>query len=185
MNDEELRVFPASSPPEVERYLEVRLTKGRLLPLAYFQEKKPYLPLAGIGVAVPLIKGEGFERVLQASTQLGVGKLAIFQGERSVRSFKRNLELKVSKVVLKESIAARRWYLPVIGFFPSLGSLLSAVGEVDVIVLDKSGIPLWKFDGDLGALKRGLVVFGPEGGFSPQEKAILSRRGSLYISLGL
>ena len=188
---DKLKVFPAPGRSHLRAYVEVELRDHLLVPIAYYEEKIPAPPLSETRVLIPLIKGEGMERVLGAVVQLGVGYIVIFQAERSVRKLKDRINTRFEKLILRESMASRRWFLPLIAIFPSLSIALSSVSDLKdtfIIYLDPQGERLHRladrFEEEILESGAFTVLFGPEGGLTPEEEALLRERKVIKVSLG-
>jgi 16S rRNA (uracil1498-N3)-methyltransferase len=136
----------------------------------------------GLTLAIPLLKGDHDEEVVEAVTQLGVKRIVPFVSARSVVRSQSGAKRERWRRIARESAeTARRGRVPVIDeprtwetLFDSLdpGALVAWEGEALV--------PLRE------ALPRGdvSIVVGPEGGLGVDEIAFARERGARTVSLG-
>jgi 16S rRNA (uracil1498-N3)-methyltransferase len=123
-------------------------------------------PSPPITVAFALVKGERPELVVQKLTELGVDRIVPFLAERSVVRWEpdkaaRNLE-RLRRVVLEAAMQSRRTWLPELAEVATFDEVCSLPGA--------AGADL---DGGPPSLERPVLLVGPEGGWSPVERAAL------------
>ena len=125
-----------------------------------------------IAVAFALVKGERPEWVVQKLTEVGVDRIVPFVAERTVvhwdeRKAVRN-HARLVLVAREAAMQSRRAWLPVVERIMTFAEVATRPGAV---LADRAGAP--------PSLRRPLVLVGPEGGWSEQE------RGSGLPSIGL
>ncbi len=123
-------------------------------------------PAPPITVAFALVKGERPELVVQKLTELGVDRIVPFLAERSVVRWEpdkaaRNLE-RLRRVALEAAMQSRRTWLPEVAEVAGFDEVRALPGA--------AGADL---DGSHPSLDRPVLLVGPEGGWSPDERAAL------------
>ncbi|HEX2038310.1 MAG TPA: RsmE family RNA methyltransferase [Acidimicrobiales bacterium] len=119
------------------------------------REPAPHPPVT---VAVPLLKGDRTEWTVQKLTEVGVDRIVPFvPGRAVVRS--RNLE-RLRRVAREAAMQSRRAWLP---------EVVEPVAFAEAAALP--GAALAEPGGDPPSLERPTVLVGPEGGWTPEERA--------------
>jgi 16S rRNA (uracil1498-N3)-methyltransferase len=140
-------------------------------------------PLHAI-VAVGLLRGSRMDWAVEKAAELGARAFVPFYSDRTTGTCGRRVSRwrRISKSALKQSLAAYRMHVSEpreFGYILKLAKSaeLALVGELDGpgLSLSSDGIPRGRCC---------LVAFGPEGGFSPQEAALLRDAGAIPFSLG-
>jgi 16S rRNA (uracil1498-N3)-methyltransferase len=159
--------------------------KARLL------NEKPKAPPAPVRIdlaqAVP--KGPKMDAIVEKATELGVAAFLPFWCERSVAHGVAGARLERWRRIARSAAAqCGRLELPAITAPLSFADLLERFNEYDVVLF------AWESARDeplrdrlpalLAAVKRVLVVVGPEGGFSHAEADAAIEHGAEIISLG-
>jgi 16S rRNA (uracil1498-N3)-methyltransferase len=130
-------------------------------------------PTLAVGFA--LVKGERPEQVVQKLTELGIDRIVPFRAERSVvrwdeaRSVKAVARLRT--IARAATMQCHRPWLPQVDDVADLEALLRTQG---VAVADRGG--------DAPRLHP-LVLVGPEGGWSPEERASADDAGAARMAL--
>jgi 16S rRNA (uracil1498-N3)-methyltransferase len=140
---------------------------GEVLEVAGQVEADP-APAPPITLAFALVKGERPELVVQKLTELGVDRIVPFLAERSVVRWDpdkagRNLE-RLRRVALEAAMQSRRTWLPEVAEVATFDEVVALPGA--------AGADL---DGAAPGLDRPVLLVGPEGGWSPAERAALPR----------
>lgn len=118
-----------------------------------------------VGVAFALIKGGRPELVVQKLTELGVDRIVPFTAARSIvkwdsQKSERNTD-RFRRVAAEAVMQCRRAWVPVIS---DVMSFQDVAALPDCVMADMSGRPLGKSDL--------MVVIGPEGGWTSEERAV-------------
>jgi 16S rRNA (uracil1498-N3)-methyltransferase len=130
-------------------------------------------PRPGVGVALPLLKGERLEWAVQKLTEVGVDRLVLLEASRAVVRWGRDKADKgrrrLEKVAVFAAAQSRRAFLPVLTGPVVLGELA-----------EEGGLALAEPGGGAPSLARPLVAVGPEGGWGAEEL----RLGLPLVDLG-
>jgi 16S rRNA (uracil1498-N3)-methyltransferase len=135
----------------------------------------------GLTLAIPVLKGDRSEEIVEATTQLGVSRFVPFASERSVVR-----ELTPAKCSRWMKIAREAAETSHRGVVPSIEALVT--WPVLLQLLDPP-IVLWEEVTEPGLVSvRGTgdvaLVVGPEGGLTGDEIALARKRGATIASLG-
>ncbi|TDM15577.1 16S rRNA (uracil(1498)-N(3))-methyltransferase [Macrococcus bovicus] len=134
-----------------------------------------------ITIASGLLKNDKYEWMLQKATELGASQFLPFQGEFSVVRWdakKADKKLERYRKIIKEAAEqSYRQQLPVIEFTSQLAELNGRFDHL-IIAYEESAKhhEQQAFKQAVSRFRRGdrvLLVFGPEGGLSPKEVAML------------
>ncbi len=146
------------------------------------------LPKKNIVLFQGLIKRDKLEEVLQHCVEIGVTQVVPFESEYCVIKPNENKRERLEKIVMSACKQCERSVPMEIGETLSFVSLVEGIKkfqkEEKALVLfanERDGLPF-----DFSVLKdfeNIAIVVGPEGGFSPKEKEILSKEAE-SISLG-
>jgi 16S rRNA (uracil1498-N3)-methyltransferase len=134
-------------------------------------------------VALPILRGDRTEEVIEAATQLGVSRIVPFVSSRSVvRSLPDAKRERWSRVAREAAETARRGRIPPIDeprewerLFDALDAPVLVAWESEVLVKLSDAVP------DTAQLS---LVIGPEGGLSMEEIAVAREHGAVTVSLG-
>lgn len=151
-------------------------------------EESPELPVR-TSIFCPLLKGEKFEWMIQKSTELGAHDFNIFEAARSIvkldaKKRAKRLE-RYEKVIREAGEQSRRNLIPHIKFAESLKNI--DFGKFDAVLFAYEGNvnnPAKSMNQVLESLKpdsRIAFVFGPEGGFSDDEAALMEQYHSVRL----
>ena len=140
-------------------------------------------PRARLTLALPILKGDRTEEVIEAVTQLGVSRFVPFVSSRSVvRSLADSKRERWTRVARESAETARRGRVPVIeeprewgNLFETLDAPVLVAWESEVLVKLRDAVP---------NTARLSLVIGPEGGFSMEEIAQAREREAVTVSLG-
>jgi 16S rRNA (uracil1498-N3)-methyltransferase len=139
-------------------------------------------PRARLTLALPILRGDRTEEVIEAVTQLGVSRIVPFVSARSVvRTVAEAKRERWTRVAREAAETARRGRVPTI----------EDVREWEVLfeALDKGALVAWEGEA-LRRLRDVLprsdisLVIGPEGGIRPDEIEFARERGAVTVSLG-
>ena len=129
-------------------------------------------PLPELTVAFALVKGQRPEWVTQKLTELGVDRIVPFVAARSVVRWDssrvaRNHD-RLSTVAREAAMQSRRCWLPVV---EAAADFAEIAGRAGSRLAERSGAPISADDT--------LLLVGPEGGWSPEERAACARTVAL------
>lgn len=141
-------------------------------------------PRVRLTLALPLLRGDRSEEVIEAVAQLGVSRIVPFTSERSVvRDLSDAKRARWERIARESAETARRGRVPEIGPLVSWAELFDELEPPIVIAWEgEKERPLKK------AIPQGCsaisVVIGPEGGLSEHEVAVARPSGATTVSLG-
>ncbi|MGH9280251.1 MAG: RsmE family RNA methyltransferase [Acidimicrobiales bacterium] len=134
-------------------------------------------PARALTVAFALTKGERPEWVVQKLTELGIDRIVAFRAERSVVRWtpdRAAAQVERWRRIAREAASqSRRVWLPVVEDVTAFADLLARPGAV-----------LASADGGPPSPDHGVVLIGPEGGWSDAELAEASAAGVPRVALG-
>jgi 16S rRNA (uracil1498-N3)-methyltransferase len=136
-------------------------------------------------VLIPLLKGEKTEWVLQKCTELGVYEFQFVDLERSLKQ-SINWEHKLQrwqKIVTEAVEQSERVKIPIIKKPINLQDFTIQDNELGIAFIERiSDNPTPSLNTQ--NYKQISLLFGPEGGFTEQEKLLIKQKGFQTISLG-
>ena len=140
-------------------------------------------PRVRLTLAVPILRGDRTEEVIEAVTQLGVARIVPFVSARSVvRSLPDAKRERWMRVAREAAETARRGRVPVIEEPREWDALFDAV-EAPVLVAWESEV-LVKLQDAVPETETLSLVIGPEGGLSMEEIALAREHEAITVSLG-
>lgn len=146
----------------------------------------PPQPAVTVVQAVP--KGDRGERAVELQTEVGVDVIVPWQAERCVAVWKGDRverSLRRWRAAAREAAKqSRRAWLPHIAAPATTEGVARLLSEVDLaLVLDEeAAAPLGALD--LAGVRTVLLVVGPEGGLSDDERRELTEAGAQRVRLG-
>jgi 16S rRNA (uracil1498-N3)-methyltransferase len=140
-------------------------------------------PRVRLTLALPILRGDRTEEVIEGVTQLGVSRIVPFVSSRSVvRSLPDAKRERWARVAREAAETARRGRVPAIDeprewdrLFVSLDAPVFVAWESEVLMKLGDAVP------DTAQLS---LVIGPEGGLSMEEIALARDHGAVTVSLG-
>jgi 16S rRNA (uracil1498-N3)-methyltransferase len=140
-------------------------------------------PRVRLTLALPILRGDRTEEVIEAVTQLGVSRIVPFVSARSVvRSLPDAKRERWTRVAREAAETARRGRIPIIDealqwdrLFGALDGTVLVAWEGEVLVKLQDAVPHAR------ALS---LVIGPEGGLSVEEVAFAREHEAVTVSLG-
>jgi 16S rRNA (uracil1498-N3)-methyltransferase len=140
-------------------------------------------PRVRLTLALPMLRGDRTEEVIEAVTQLGVTRIVPYVSSRSiVRSLPDAKRQRWTRVAREAAETARRGRVPTIDeahewdrLFDALDPPLLIAWESEVLVRLRDAVP------DTTQLS---LVIGPEGGISMEEIALAREHEAVTVSLG-
>ena len=140
-------------------------------------------PRVRLSLALPILRGDRTEEVIEAVTQLGVSRIVPFVSARSVvRSLPDAKRERWTRVAREAAETARRGRIPVIDEARSWDQLFDAL-DAPVLVAWESEVLVHLQDAVPGVAELSLVI-GPEGGLSLEEIAFAREHEAVTVSLG-
>lgn len=156
------------------------------------QEKE--MPVA-VTIACGFTKGDKLEWVAQKATELGMAELIGFPSKTSVAKWDEKKlakkQQRFEKIVKEAAEQSHRQKVPNIQFFSNFKPFLESLKDYDYVLVAyeesaKEG-ELKSFVKVLQQVKKGekiLIIFGPEGGISPEEIVLFEERQGVLCGLG-
>lgn len=139
-------------------------------------------------LAIPLLKEQKMDLVLQKATELGVTKIIPVTMERSIVKLADSKEVKKidrwSKICKEASEQSKRNSIPVISNIMTLKELVKEEGIKIVCSTIEKENNLKKFLTEHKNYDKIIIVVGPEGGISSKEEEYLVSEGFTRVSLG-
>src|SRR5256714_3690648 len=132
-------------------------------------------------LAVPVLKGDRSEEVVEAASQLGVSRFVPFTSSRSVvRELSAAKRERWAKIAREAAETAHRASIPAIDELAEWEQLFSRLGRA-VVLWEEAAEPHLL---DAAASGDIALVVGPEGGLTEDEVAFARERGATIASLG-
>ena len=166
---ESIVVLDAVSPSEVRGHVTGRRSLDTELRVA-------------LTLALPILRGDRTEEVIEAVTQLGVSRIVPYVSSRSVvRALGPAKRERWARVARESAETARRGRIPTIDDCRDWVALFDALGPGALVA--------WEGERERGlaaAVPQGplALVIGPEGGLDVTEVALARARGAVTVSLG-
>ena len=133
-------------------------------------------------LALPLLKGDRSEEIIEAATQLGVARFVPFVAARSVVTELSAAKLERWRRIARESAeTARRGSCPTVMPLVRWSALADQLEGTVLICWEAAQGPHLRTVVPSGAC---TLVIGPEGGLGAEEVAQLVHRGAATVSLG-
>jgi 16S rRNA (uracil1498-N3)-methyltransferase len=140
-------------------------------------------PRVLLTLALPILRGDRTEEVIEAVTQLGVSRIVPFVSARSVvRTLAPTKRERWARVAREAAETARRGRVPTIDEPREWDRLLGAL-DAPVLVAWESEVLVDLRDAVPQADRLSLVI-GPEGGLSMEEVALARAHDAVTVSLG-
>lgn len=140
-------------------------------------------PRVRLTLALPILRGDRTEEVIEAVTQLGVSRIVPFVSARSVvRSLAPAKRERWMRVAREAAETARRGRAPEIGEAVPWDRLFDAL-EPPVLVAWESEV-LAKLEDAMPRTAQLSMVIGPEGGLAMEEIVHARAREAITVSLG-
>lgn len=151
-------------------------------------------PLVHLTLALALLKGDHFEEVLEAATQLGVAVVRPFVSERCVvREASAQKVQRWQRVATEAAETARRTIVSEIAEVVAFADVCRGADAAHGFVLPWEGERARALHAALREVRiahageespRILVAIGPEGGFSHEEVLLAEEHGARAVTLG-
>lgn len=141
-------------------------------------------PRVRITLALPLLRGDRDEEVIEAVTQLGVSRVVPFASERSVvRDLSDAKRARWERIARESAETARRGRVPEIAGLVTWARLFERLDPPVVVAWEQERVRTLRKAIPQRARALSLVI-GPEGGLSSDEVEFATARGAVAASLG-
>jgi len=144
----------------------------------------PAEPTVALTLALPVLRGDHDEEVVEAVTQLGVSRIVPFTSARSVaRSLSDAKRSRWERIAREAAETARRGRIPSID--PAIAwSELFNILPAPVLVAWESERRMRLRDALPSSVRALSLVIGPEGGIADEEIALAREHGAVIVTLG-
>jgi len=141
-------------------------------------------PRVELTLALPLLRGERSEEVIEAVTQLGVSTIVPFVSARSVvRTLSKAKLERWTRIARESAETARRGRVPAIEDLADWDALFDRLAPP--VIVPWEGEALKTLGEALPATIKTLsLVIGPEGGIGPDEIRLAREKGATTVTLG-
>lgn len=144
----------------------------------------PAEPAVALTLALPVLRGDHDEEVVEAVSQLGASRIVPFTSARSVvRSLSEAKRARWKRIAREASETARRGRVPTVepacawtDLFAALPTPVFVAWEGERRVRLRDALP--------EAARALSIVIGPEGGIADDEIALARMRGAVTVTLG-
>jgi len=135
-------------------------------------------------LALPLLRGDRSEEVVEAVTQLGVARIVPFVSSRSVVKALGDAKRDRWERIARESAeTARRGQAPAVASLVTWDELFGALPRPVIVAWEGEHETRLRDSLPQGVEQLSLVI-GPEGGLSDEEIALARENGAIVVSLG-
>lgn len=142
-------------------------------------------------LAQALLKGDKFDWVIQKATELGIHTITPIQSEHSIVRLRPERLIsqlaRWSRIALEAAQQSEQWIVPAIASPRSLGEVFASLHPNTIALFlaeRQNGIGLGTVPLPLDANAAILLLIGPEGGWSKEERLMAQRAGCTFITLG-
>lgn len=172
---EEIALFDGRG---TERLYRIHEIEPKAFQLYLVTDLEPKLPTRKVILAFSLLKKDKNEWVLQKATELGVSHLLPLITDRTEKT---GFDIdRAQKIIIEASEQCGRHDIPLLNEPQDLKSVIGEYHEhIPVCVADMAGA-VYEDDG----MEEVLVLVGPEGGWSENERAYFAEKELLHISVG-
>jgi 16S rRNA (uracil1498-N3)-methyltransferase len=140
-------------------------------------------PRARLTLALPILRGDRTEEVIEAVTQLGVSRIVPFVSSRSVvRSLAGTKRERWARVARESAETARRGRIPTIDEPREWDRLFDRLDPPVLVAWESEA--LVKLTDQVPKANELSLVIGPEGGLAMEEIVLARAHGAVTVSLG-
>lgn len=164
---------------EISKEKRTLRVKVKLLKLL----RKEEIPSKKIVALIPILKGDKTEFLVEKGTELGISDFIPFTSDYSTVKPSSKLKERLEKKAINALKQSGRLYLPEIKSPVILKNFLTQISHSSfkILALPEEGISLEKLIEGLKDFKEIILISGPEGGFSKEEKKLLKEKN--FVSL--
>lgn len=148
-----------------------------------------------ITIAIPPLKNDKIEYLIQKATELGVKNIVLFDSERNVAKIKvdkfDSKKKRWEKIAKEASEQSKRGFIPTISYEKTITILIESYTNMDYKVIAYENESNNTSNNNLSQLLNGdlykksvIAIFGSEGGLSEKEVSIFNENGYKSIGLG-
>ena len=151
-------------------------------------------PLVNLTLAQGLLKGDHFEEVVEAATQLGVAAIHPFVSERCVvREVSAQKAQRFARVAIEAAETSKRTVVPEVGEVVAWADLCRSADDAHGFVVPWEGERTRQLHEALHEIRiahasrespRVVVAIGPEGGLTHEEVLLAGEHGAHIVTLG-
>jgi len=145
-------------------------------------------PKTKITLAQSLIKGDGFDWIVEKATELGVHRIVPMRTGRTVLPTVRPGKIrrweKIARSAMKQSKRCRQPVIEAVSPFEDTLELLRALDGILLAWEDERKHSLKDALSELPSPKTIGILVGPEGGFSADELELARQSGARFFSMG-
>ncbi|WP_334328632.1 RsmE family RNA methyltransferase [Companilactobacillus sp. HBUAS59699] len=167
-------------------------TDNKFIQFDVAKSDKPSTELpVDVTIACSLSKKDKIEWITQKATELGAKRIIFFNSQYSIMHWKSNVVDKkmtrLQEIAKNAAQQSKRRLIPEITYLKNISELDNATEELKLIAYEESAK-----EGETSILAQSLskmpksiiCLFGPEGGFSPEEVTNLQENDFVSIGLG-
>ena len=156
---------------------------GRAVDVALRQVQRMARPQPALDVAATLPKGPRADAMIPALSQLGVDRFVPLRCERSVVDPRPAKVQRFAAAAIESAKQCGRAYVMHVAAPTDLAAVLSEDHDARLIAAPGAGTPT-DLPGRLTSARHVLVLIGPEGGWTDEERAAAEGAGAASWSLG-
>ena len=135
-----------------------------------------------------LAKSDKNEFVIQKATELGVKRVVLFQGKRSVVKFSKDdfarKKARYVSIAKEASEQCHRNYIPEIEYVDSIKGIKDYLEDLNLFAYELEAGKATQLEQEIKSHKSISIIIGPEGGFDDSEVSFLKELDFKTISLG-
>ncbi len=168
---------------------EVELARWEHVRFRMIEKLAPSPPMVRLRLCAALVKFDHFEWMIEKATELGVAEIVPFEAARSERGLERAAAKRVDRwrrIALESSQQSRRQHLPDLRDPVDFDTAIDMAGP-NKFALDEEpgGLPLISSLPAERKIEEAVsLLIGPEGGWTPEERAAFLAAGWTRVSLG-
>ncbi|MDO4287711.1 MAG: 16S rRNA (uracil(1498)-N(3))-methyltransferase [Eubacterium sp.] len=136
-------------------------------------------------------KGTKMETVIQKCVETGVVEITPFTSKRTVVNLKEKADKKLARwqrIAYEAAKQSKRGMVPVVSEMMTLAEVADALDNYDLVILAYEDAREQSLKDVLSSLEYDpqtiAVIVGPEGGFAPEEAAMIEEAGGYAVTLG-